>query len=129
MGLRLRDDRGVGLIEVAVAIIVLGIVLVGLFPLAVDSIKLAARNADIAQANRVVSAQMDEARTALRDVDCAASTTRVVGKYTVTRTVGACPAPQRLAYVTISVAKTSDLSRPLSSAQTRMIVRPVVVTP
>lgn len=126
---KLSDDRGIGLVEVAVAIVVLGIVLVGLFPLAVDSIRLAARNADVAQANRVVSAQMDEARTALRDIDCAGSITKVVEKYTVTRTVGACPAPQRLAYVTISVAKTSDPTKPLSSAQTRMIVRPVVVTP
>lgn len=126
---RARDDAGIGLTEVAVAIVVLGIILVGLFPLAVNSIQLAARNAETAQANRVVSAQLDEARVELRETDCGATTTSVVETYTVTRTVAACPAPQRLAYVTVSVAKTADPTKTLSSAETRMIVRPVVVAP
>ncbi len=126
---RLRNDSGLGLTELAVAIVVLGIVLVGLFPLAVNSIQLAARNAEVAQANRVVSAQLDEARTSLREDDCGKTTTAVVESFTATITVGTCPSPQRLAYVTVSVAKTSAPTKSLSSAQTRMIVRPVVVTP
>lgn len=126
---RLRDEAGLGLVEVAVAMVVLGIVLVGLFPLAVNSIQLAARNAEIAQANRVVSAQLDEARTTLREDSCGASTTAIVEAYTVTQTVGACPSPQRLAYVNVSVAKTAEPLKSLSSADTRMIVRPVVVEP
>lgn len=126
---RLRDESGLGLTEVAVAMLVLGIILVGLFPLAVNSIQLAARNAEVAQANRVVSAQLDQARTELREDDCGATTTSVVEQFTVTQTVGACPSPQRLAYVTISVAKTAEPLKSMSSADTRMIVRPVVVEP
>ena len=123
---RLRDDAGIGLTEVAVAIVMLGIILVGLFPLAVDSVRLAARNAEVAQANRIVSAQLDEARTEMRDADCGTETTFVVEGYTVTRTVGSCPEPQRLANVTVSVALTGD-PQVLSDASTRMIVRPVLV--
>lgn len=123
----LRSDAGIGLTEAAVAIIVLGIILVGLFPLAVDSIRLAAKNAELAQANRIVSAQLDESRESLLETDCDASTTYPVGEYTVTRTVDACPMPQRLAYVTVSVAKSDEPAKELSSAETRMIVRQVVV--
>lgn len=126
---RLRDDAGIGLTEVAVAILVLGIILIGLFPLAVDSVRLAVRNAEIAQANRVLSAQLDEARTSLRDADCGSTTTATIDAYTVTLTVGPCPEPQRLADVTVSVAKSSEPGKALSDAQTRMVVRPVVVEP
>ena len=125
---RFRDESGIGLIEATVAIVVLGIILVGLFPLAVDSVRLAARNAEVAQANRVASAQLDQARASLRESDCNKVTSAVVDGYTATRTVNACPSPQRLAYVTVSVAKTSDPSKVLTSAKTRMIVRPVVIT-
>ncbi len=62
----LRDDAGLGLTEVAVAIIVLGIILVGLFPLVVDSLRLAARNAQVAEAGRIVSSQLDGAREEFR---------------------------------------------------------------
>lgn len=122
-----ESDAGIGLTEAAVAIVVLGIILVGLFPFAVDSIRLAVKNAEIAQANRVVSAQLDEARTSLRYADCGLTTTTVVEVYTVTRIVGSCPEPQRLADVTVRVAKTDDPGQVFSDASTRMIVRPVVV--
>lgn len=123
----LRSDAGIGLTEAAVAIIVLGIILVGLFPLAVDSVRLAVRNAEIAQANRVVSAQLDEARTSLRPADCGSPpTTTTVEIYEVTRTVGPCPEPQRLADVTVEVVKAGD-PQVSSDASTRVIVRPVVV--
>lgn len=121
-----RSDDGVGLVEVAVAIIVLGIILVGLFPLAVDSIRLAVKNSELAQANRVVAAELDASRTTLLDTDCDTVASYPVGDYTVTRSVGTCPEPERLAYVTVSVAKTDEPAVELSSANTRMIVRPVV---
>lgn len=57
-----RGDAGFGMTELAVAIVVLGIVLVGLFPLMVDSIRLAQRNAEVGQANRVVASNIDHAR-------------------------------------------------------------------
>ncbi len=60
---RLVKDHGIGMTEVAVAILVLGIVLVGLFPLMVDSIRLAQSNAEVGQANRLVSSNIDLSRT------------------------------------------------------------------
>lgn len=58
----LRCESGIGLVEVAVAIVVLGIVLVGLFPLVVDSIRLSVQNAEVAQANRIVTTQIENLR-------------------------------------------------------------------
>ncbi|MBC9935577.1 MULTISPECIES: hypothetical protein [unclassified Leucobacter] len=123
------SDVGVSLVEVAVAIIVLGIVLIGLFPLVVNSITLAAQNATVAQANRVVSAELDRSRGELLDTDCALTTTKVVERFTATRTVSSCPAPQRLATVTVSVVKTTEPGKTISSATTKVIVRMVESTP
>ena len=124
-----RDDSGFSLVEVAVAIIVLGVVLVGLFPLVINSISLAAQNATVAQANRVVSAQLDASRGELLDTDCALTTTKVIERFTMTRTVSSCPAPQRLATVTVSVAKTVEPAKTISTATTKVIVRMVGSTP
>lgn len=129
-----RDD-GFGLTEVAVAIIVLGIVLVGLFPLTVDSIRLAAKNAEQAQANRIVSAQLDRLRTELREEHCGPAPVNTefvefeVSGFMVTTDVGPCPEPQRLADVMLTVTKADSGGGTVhSGAQTRMIVRPVVVS-
>lgn len=55
------SDQGFGLTELAVAVLVLGIVLVGLFPLMVDSIHLAIRNSEAGQANRAVASNINAA--------------------------------------------------------------------
>lgn len=57
------SEDGLGMTELAVAIVVLGIVLVGLFPLVVDSIRLAQSNAEAGQANRLVSSNIDSAHS------------------------------------------------------------------
>ncbi len=126
---RIRDDAGIGLVEVAVAIVVLGIILVALFPVLVNTLQLSVQNAEVAQANRVLSSELDVARSSLLEDECGNTDTYDVDDYRVTRTVGSCPAPQRLANVTINVAKSDEPGKALSSADTRMIVRPVVVTP
>lgn len=68
----LREDDGLGMTELAVAILVLGIVLVGLFPLVVDSIRLAMSNAEVGQANRAVASNVDRVRTANPGGECSA---------------------------------------------------------
>lgn len=60
---KLREDSGIGMTELAVAIVVLGIVLVGLFPLMVDSIRLAQSNSEVSEANRVVASNIDRVRS------------------------------------------------------------------
>lgn len=66
----LHDDSGVSLVEAAVAIIVLGVVLVGLFPLVLDSVRLSVQNSEVAQANRIVASQLDIARSSLEGSAC-----------------------------------------------------------
>lgn len=67
---RWQNDAGLGMTELAVTILVLGIVLVGLFPLVIDSIRLATSNAEVGQANRLVATNIDLARTEPLGVSC-----------------------------------------------------------
>lgn len=129
---RLRSDAGIGMTELAVAIVVLGIVLVGLFPLVVDSIRLAAQNAQVAQATRIVSAQLDAARDELASVACPTGVTLEDGDeitlpapeadtYVATRTVEC--RPDALADVTVWVALESDPSSPVAQASTQVLTQ------
>lgn len=128
-----RWDAGIGLTEVAVAIVVLGVVLVGLFPLVVNSIQLAAQNAQVAQANRIVGAQLDAAKAELATMSCAAAggpttsplTATLSGAeqalFTAQRTV-ACEAP-RLARVTVSVTRIASPGSPAATATTKVVTK------
>lgn len=129
---RLRSDSGIGLTEVAVAIIVLGVVLVGLFPLAVDSIRLAVRNAEVAQANRIVSTQLDVARSALATATCTAhdagaaltlpepdASLTEAGKYVITQSA-TCD-DVHLARVTVSVDRAVEPGKPVAEAATKVV--------
>lgn len=114
----LNSDTGLGLVEIAVAIVLLGIILVGIFPLVVDSVRMAAQNAEVAQANRIVATQLDLARAGV-PVTCTANGSAVPGpnpapigltgddatKFTASRTLS-CDAA-RLAKVTVSVTRIS----------------------
>lgn len=71
---RWKNDAGLGMTELAVAILVLGVITVGLFPLVVDSIRLATSNAEVGQANRLVATNIDLARTETLGVSCASGT-------------------------------------------------------
>lgn len=121
-----KDELGVGLTEVAVAIVVLGIVLVGLFPLVLNSLQLAAKNADVAQANRIVTAQLESARDTLAAAPCAAVTNQAIAlsssdaaKFQADRSV-ACPST-RLATVTVRVQTITTPVETLATATTRVV--------
>lgn len=114
------------MVELAVAIVVLGIVLVGLFPLVLNSLELAAKNADIAQANRIVSAQLESSRETLAAAPCAASSNQPITlaspdstKFQADRTI-TCTST-RLASVTVRVQSLSAPTQTLATATTRVV--------
>jgi len=120
------------MIELAVAILVLGIVLVGLFPLLVDSIRLAQSNSDIGHANRVVATNIDRARTASLGGTCVTGTfsgTNPRGSLFETAPSGfggnvhfSCPdGAGSLVTVRVDVWKTANASQMLSTATTKVI--------
>ncbi len=124
---RLRGDAGIGMTELAVAIVVLGVILVGLFPLVINSIGLAQQNSETGQANRILSTQLDVARQQLETAACAASpspgaaldlSSNDSAKFEARRIV-ACDG--RLATVTITVSRQSGSSGPLATATTQVV--------
>lgn len=123
----LRDtDKGIGLTELAVAIVVLGIVLVGLFPLVLNSVQLAVKNAEVAQANRIVATQLDLARDTLGATPCTAVSNQAITlvspestKFRADRTV-ACSST-RLASVTVRVQTSATPAETLATATTRVV--------
>lgn len=119
-------DSGFSMTELAVAIVVLGIVLVGLFPLVIDSLRLAVQNAEVAQANRIVATQLDISRDSLSGATCAAVTAQAISlpasdssKFAANRTV-TCDGT-RLATVTIQVQRLVDTSQNVATATTRVV--------
>lgn len=119
-------DAGFSMVELAVAIVVLGIVLVGLFPLVIDSLRLAVQNAEVAQANRIVATQLDVSRDSLAAAPCAAVTSQALSlpasdssKFAADRTV-ACDGA-RLATVTIRVQRLVDTTQTVATATTRVV--------
>lgn len=119
--------------ELAVAIVVLGIVLVGLFPLMVDSIRLSQSNAQVGQANQVVSSNIDFVRSGNVGGSCATGTfsgTTPKGSLFVAATTGlagditfSCPdAASSLVTVRVDVWSATDAAkRPLSTATTKVV--------
>lgn len=61
-----RSDAGAGLVEIPIAMLLLGVLLVAFFPLVVNSVKFADQNHDAATANRLVSAELDVQREGQR---------------------------------------------------------------
>lgn len=128
----LQRDVGIGMTELAVAILVLGIVLVGLFPLMVDSIRLAQSNSDVGQANRAVATNIDLARTVSLGGTCASGTfsgTNPKGSLFQTapsdfggNVYFSCPdGAGKLVTVKVDVWKTASPSLVLSTATTKVI--------
>lgn len=122
------NESGVSLIESAVAIVVLGIVLVGLFPLVIDSVRFAVQNAEVAQANRIVATQLDQSRDQLSGLVCSGETNQPIGltspdsqKFQADRTV-TCGA-DRLATVTIRVQTLSADTDTIAEATTQIVTK------
>jgi len=121
----LRDTRGFGLTELAVAIVVLGIVLVGIFPLIFNSLALAQGNADTAVANRIVASQLDEVRQnppaacavgAVTDLTANLTSTQRAS-FTATQRITACAS--HLATVKITALRGGTA---VASATTKVVV-------
>ncbi|MGK0721166.1 type IV pilus modification PilV family protein [Leucobacter sp. W1478] len=127
-------DAGFSMTELAVAIVVLGIVLVGLFPLVIDSVRLAVQNADVAQANRIVATQLDQSRDELSSKVCdmaAVETQKPLTlaapdnqKFQADRSV-VCGS-DRLATVTIRVQALSADTNTIAEATTQVVTTQVV---
>lgn len=122
-----RDNSGLGMAELAVAIVLLGIVIVGLAPLLVHSIGLAQSNSEVGQANRIVSTQLDIARAEISGSACSAVMNEALAleagdasRFNANRTVS-CNSESTLATVTIDVTRGSEPSRVLSSATTQIL--------
>lgn len=67
-----RDDAGFTLLEVIIAMFLLAIVVTGLIPALLGSLKLSAQNTNIATASQLVGQQIDVARSGV--ATCAALT-------------------------------------------------------
>lgn len=63
----LSDERGIGIIEIIVAMFLLALLLLSFAPVLVNTIKLSARNTSIATATQIVGQQIETAR-ALRSI-------------------------------------------------------------
>ena len=60
----LRDDDGVGLVEILVAMLLFAIIMIGFVPVFVASLSSTARSAAITSASRVANQQLESARSA-----------------------------------------------------------------
>lgn len=123
---KVDSEAGIGLTEAAVAIVLLGLVLVGLFPLVINSVALAVKNVDVAQANRIVVTQLDQSRDQLSGLVCSGETNQPIGltppdsqKFQADRSV-TCSA-DRLATVTIRVQALSADTNTIAEATTQVV--------
>lgn len=105
MRLSSRHEDGFSMIEIAVAIVVLGVVLAGFLPFVVSSLQLAVQNSEIAQANQHVATRLETLRSVSPCPDGTVSET--VGAFTVTTVSTGCTSA--LATVVVSAAKGSDM--------------------
>lgn len=123
----IRNDSGIGMTELAVAIVLLGLMLAALAPLMVNSILLAQGNSLVGQANQIASSQLDIARNEVVGSACdpgesgsftlgGESGTRFVAKRTVE-----CNSEFTLATITIEVASAAEPGKVISSAKTQVV--------
>jgi len=97
-----REDKGFGMIEIVIAMFLLGILAMALLPLLISSAQLASKNVTLATATQLVNEQMDVTRRLGKN--CAVITLHAhetVGlletdprgtKLEMTRIAGSCPA-------------------------------------
>lgn len=60
----LRDDDGVGLVEILVAMLLFAVIMVGFVPVFVASLSSTARSASVTSASRIANQQLENARAA-----------------------------------------------------------------
>lgn len=115
----LRGDSGVGMVEVAVAMIILGVLVIAAFlPLIVSSIELAAKNTVIAQANQLLSSELDAQRISMSGKPCESTNSADdIEAFSVTRVVSCDGA---LATLSIDVKSLEYDGETFASATTRV---------
>ncbi|HEV7564858.1 MAG TPA: type II secretion system protein [Microbacteriaceae bacterium] len=121
------DDRGFGLIEIVVAMFILGLLAVATLPILVQGMRLSATNSTLATATQLANQQIEQVRAQQSCGAIVAATTTVATSgpsLTVTRTVSAtCPATGYPITVPVAVSVSrSDTGHVLASASTRVFV-------
>lgn len=109
----IERDSGFSLVELSVAIIVLGIVLVAFLPMVAQSIQLAAKNQRIAEANQLVATRIENYRNAPSCTD--GSSTQTASGFEVTTIASGCGTP--LATITVRAEADDEV---LAEATTRI---------
>lgn len=108
-----RNDAGFSLIELSVAILVLGIVLIAFLPMVAQSVQLAAQNQRIAEANQLVASRIESFRSTPSCTN-GTTTTTVSGFETRTEASGC---DTSLASVTVQVSASGKV---LAEATTKV---------
>lgn len=136
-----QDDEGFGLVEIMVSMVLLGILLMALIPILINSFRVTSKNTTIATATQLVSARLEDARTASVAGSCAnvkaiIETPKVVsdgrgvpltvtGKVTnCSQTAGNEHDEPRLATVVVTATTTSpNFTNPVATATTQIWVK------
>ena len=129
-----HDDKGIGLTEVLVAMLLLAIVAIALLPLLITGMKLAVTNTTVAAASQLANDRIRAAQAAApgcADVVAAVNGTfdttdkRGVALRATTTVVGSCPAGVETSAATLKVTTVvvrSDTGDQLASASTLVLV-------
>lgn len=122
-----REDEGFGVIEVVVAMFLLGLVAVAIIPILVAGLRLSVQNTVVASATQLANQQIEQVRsaTACASVTAATTTSSVHGiPLKAVRTIGTtCPASGYPTTVNVTVTVTrTDTSAVLVSTRTLVFV-------
>lgn len=120
------DGAGFGIIEIVVAMFLLGLLAVAVIPLLVQGLTLSSTNATLAAATQLANQQIEQVRTQQSCglvTPATVSTTADGHTLTATRTVGTCPASGYPLTVPVSVSVTrADNGAVLATASTLVFV-------
>jgi len=120
----LRDDRGIGMVEIVTALVLLGIIIAGTLPFLINSIALSHQTATVGQANRVVATLLDDAKQQLQSGSCVAGVTTPSLSATDTQIFQAqrsVTCAGRLATVTVNVQAVASPTSTIATATTKMV--------
>lgn len=112
----IERDAGFSLVELSVAILVLGIVLIAFLPMVAQSIQLAAQNQRIAEANQLVATQIESFRNNPSCTDGTSTTT--ASGLSLTTIASDCSTP--LATITVRAGTSGPPAEELAEASTRI---------
>jgi type II secretory pathway pseudopilin PulG len=120
-------DSGFGIIEIVVAMFLLGLLAVAVVPILVQGLRLSATNSTLATATQLANQQIEQMRSQQSCGAIVAATTTVSTSgpsLTVSRTVsGTCPASGYPITVPVAVqVSRSDTGAVLASASTQVFV-------